>query len=111
MYVQISNRQLRLSYFGRSVFVFLTVFMVGALMVAAQCAPPPAYAARLQQLETQVSGFYLDEERGKIYLEIKCLSEARSSFESATANGDKEKGEVRENLSVGTEVPESHIGL
>jgi hypothetical protein len=98
MYVQISNRQFHLSHFARTVFVFLAVVPVGALRVVAQCAPPPVYAARLQELQTQVSGFDLDEERGRVYLEIKCLSEARSSFEIASANADKEKGEVRENL-------------
>src|ERR1700684_229654 len=98
MYVQISSRHLRLFHLACLMFVSLTVFLVGVLGAAAQCAPPPAYAARLQQLETQVRGFFLDEERGKIYLEIQCLSEARSAFESASEGANKERGEVRENL-------------
>jgi hypothetical protein len=98
MYVQISNRPLRLSHFACLVFASLTIFAVGGIKSDAQCAPPPAYTARLQQLDTQVSGFQLYVERGKAYLEIKCLAEARSSFESASANADSEQGEVKENL-------------
>src|ERR1700733_6549567 len=98
MCVQITSRLRRLSHANCLVFVSLTAFLVGALGAAAQCAPPPARAAQLQQLETRVRGFDLDEERGKVYLEIKCLSEARSAFESASKEADKERGEVRENL-------------
>lgn len=98
MYDRISNRPRRLSRFRCLVLLPLAMYTAGGVTSPAQCVPPPAYSARLQQLDTQVSGFQLYIERGKAYLEIKCLGEARSSFESASANADAETGEVKENL-------------
>jgi hypothetical protein len=98
MCVRILNKPLRLPHLGCLVLISLAIFTAGGVRSFAQCVPPPAYSARLQQLNTQVSGFQLYIERGKTYLEIKCLAEARSSFESATTNADTENGEVKENL-------------
>ena len=59
----------------------------------AECHPPPAYEARLQQLKTQVEGFPLAHMEGLAYLELKCWPEARASFAAALANANTQPGD------------------
>jgi hypothetical protein len=98
MYVQLSNKPIHVSRFCCFFCLSLFCCFLSGTKSVAQCIPPPAYNTRLQQLDTEASGFFLYDERGQIYLALRCFDEARTSFETASANAENEKGDAKKNL-------------
>jgi hypothetical protein len=74
------------------IFVFLAI-VASCGHLFAECHPPPAYEARLQQLRTEAEGFPLAHMEGLAYLELKCWPEARAAFTAALAKAKTQPGD------------------